>query len=104
MASSIVATVVIAWVFNGTGGQRAADHVAARGEQHRLRGLLLADVLRADSVRQSWLLAAAWSAMAIGVVAIFGPQHLSRHHRKVQVDDRGSPAAHASTSLRTAQI
>jgi hypothetical protein len=36
----------------------------------------------ADSVRQSWLLALVWAAMAILVIAIFGPADLSRKHHK----------------------
>ena len=36
----------------------------------------------ADSVRLGWLLAAVWCAVAIVVVVVYGPQHLSRKHRK----------------------
>jgi predicted exporter len=36
----------------------------------------------ADSVRQAWLFAALWCAVAIVVVVWAGPKHLSRKHRK----------------------
>jgi hypothetical protein len=35
-----------------------------------------------DSVRQSWMLAATWCAVAIVVVVVAGPAHLSRKHKK----------------------
>jgi hypothetical protein len=35
-----------------------------------------------DSIRQSWLLALVWTVVAILVIAITGPTHLSRKHRK----------------------
>jgi len=36
----------------------------------------------ADLLRMSWLLAAGWCVAAIVVVVVYGPQHLSRKHRK----------------------
>jgi len=36
----------------------------------------------ADSVRQSWLLAVVWCVVAIAVVIVAGPKHLSRKHKK----------------------
>jgi hypothetical protein len=36
----------------------------------------------ADSVRDAWLFAALWCATAVVVVIVYGPQHLSREHRK----------------------
>jgi hypothetical protein len=35
-----------------------------------------------DSVRQAWLSAALWCAVAIVVVVVYGPEHFSRKHRK----------------------
>ena len=40
----------------------------------------------ADSMRQSWLLAALWCAVAIVVVIVAGPAHLLRKHSK-QVEE-----------------
>jgi hypothetical protein len=36
----------------------------------------------ADSVRQSWMLAVVWCVVAIVVVMVAGPKHLSRKHPK----------------------
>jgi hypothetical protein len=33
-------------------------------------------------VRRAWLEAALWCAVAIVVIVVYGPQHLSRKHRK----------------------
>ena len=49
----------------------------------------------ADSVTQSWLEAVLWWAVAVVVVVVAGPEHLSRSHRK-QVEPVGPAAADAS--------
>jgi hypothetical protein len=40
----------------------------------------------ADSVRQGWLYAALWCAVAVVSVVVCGPQHLSRNHSKQEED------------------
>jgi hypothetical protein len=40
----------------------------------------------ADSIRDAWLFAALWCVVAIVVVVVYGPQHLSRKHRKQEED------------------
>ena len=47
----------------------------------------------ADSVRQSWLLAAVWCAVAIVVVILAGPAHLSRTHKKQEKKGTEKPSA-----------
>jgi hypothetical protein len=36
----------------------------------------------ADSVNQAWLRQGLWLVVAIVVVVVYGPEHLSRKHRK----------------------
>jgi hypothetical protein len=36
----------------------------------------------ADSVNQAWLRLALWGLVAIVLVVVYGPQHLSRRHHK----------------------
>jgi hypothetical protein len=45
----------------------------------------------ADSVRQAWLFAALWCAVAIVVVVVAGPAHLSRKHQKQEEPSEVSP-------------
>jgi hypothetical protein len=40
----------------------------------------------ADSVRQGWFYAALWCAVAVVLIVVYGPQHLSRTHHKQEED------------------
>jgi hypothetical protein len=78
---------VLTWVYNGTGGSvlivmlfHAMFNTISGGTIiPALSPLAFSGV---DSVRQSWLLAAVWCAVAVAVVMWAGPKHLSRKHKK----------------------
>ena len=76
-------TLVLTWVYNGTGGSVLIVMLF-----HAMFNAVSASFISplafsgADSVRQSWLLAAVWCAVAIAVVMWAGPKHLSRKLHK----------------------
>ena len=80
-------TLVLTWVYNGTGGS-VLIVMLFHAMFNTISGGTIIPALSplafsgADSVRQSWLLAAVWCAVAVAVVVVAGPKHLSRKHRK----------------------
>jgi membrane protease YdiL (CAAX protease family) len=73
-------TVMFTWLFNNTGGS-----VLIAMLMHAMintGGFFTAMFSGADSVRQGWLLVALWWAVAIAVVIVTRPEHLSRKYRK----------------------
>jgi uncharacterized protein len=79
------AVIVFNWVFNNTGGSVLLI-MLMHAANNAVSGSFFSPMFTgADSVRQSWLLAAVWTAAALAIVAIFGPQHLSRHRTKVEI-------------------
>jgi membrane protease YdiL (CAAX protease family) len=79
------AVIVFNWVFNNTGGSVLLI-MLMHGANNAVSGSFFSPMFTgAYSVRQSWLLAAVWTAAALAIVAIFGPQHLSRHRTKVEI-------------------
>lgn len=80
-------TLVLTWVYNGTGGSvlivmlfHAMFNTISGGSI--IPALSPLAFSGADSVRQSWLLAAVWCAVAVAVVMWAGPKHLSRKLHK----------------------
>jgi hypothetical protein len=74
--------VVYTWLFNNTGGSvllvmlfHTMNNVISGGFFHAMFS-------GADWVRQGWLLVALWCAVAVVVVVVDGPEHLSRKHTK----------------------
>ena len=76
-------TLVLTWVYNGTGGSVLIVMLF-----HAMFNTVSVSFISplafsgADSVRQSWLLAAVWCAVAVAVVMWAGPKHLSRKLHK----------------------
>jgi membrane protease YdiL (CAAX protease family) len=75
-------TLVLTWVYNGTGGSVLIVMLF-----HAMFNTVSASFISpmfsgADSVRQSWLLAAVWCAVAAIVVVVNGPEHLSRKYTR----------------------
>jgi membrane protease YdiL (CAAX protease family) len=78
----VAAVIVFNWVFNNAKGSvliimlmHAANNAAS--------GSFFSPMFSgADSVRQSWMLALVWTVMAILVIVISGPTHLSRKYHK----------------------
>src|SRR5918994_984380 len=76
-------TLVLTWVYNGTGGS-VLIVMLFHAMFNTVSGSFISPMgfSGADSVRQSWLLAAVWWAVAGAVVVGAGAKHLSRKHRK----------------------
>ena len=89
-------TLVLTWVYNGTGGS-VLIVMLFHAMFNTVSGSFISPLAfsGADSVRQSWLLAAVWCAVAVAVVMWAGPKHLSRTHHKQEdpVQPEGSTAS-----------
>jgi uncharacterized protein len=77
-----VQSVVYAWLFNNTGGSvllvmlfHTMNNVISGGYFHAMFS-------GAEWVRMGWLLVALWCAVAVIVVVVNGPKHLSRNRAK----------------------
>ena len=86
-------TLVLTWVYNGTGGS-VLIVMLFHAMFNTVSGSFISPLAfsGADSVRQSWLLAAVWCAVAVAVVMWAGPKHLSRKlHKQEEGAERSSP-------------
>ena len=102
LVSIIGAAILFNWVFNNTDGSVLLIMVM-HAANNAVSGSFFAPMFTgADSVRQSWLLAAMWVAAALAIVAIFGPEHLSRHRSKVEVAEP-AVVTNAQTTTITAK-
>jgi uncharacterized protein len=84
--------IVFNWVFNNANGSVLIImliHAMNNTVSGSFFGPMFSGV---DSVRFSWLYAALWCAVAIVVVVVAGPAHLSRKHAK-QVEVAAEPEA-----------
>jgi len=78
----IAVSVVVTWVFNNAEGS-VLIVMLLHAMNNTISGSFFSPMFSgADSVRQSWLLAALWWAVAVMVVVATGPEHLSRKHTK----------------------
>jgi uncharacterized protein len=76
------AVIIFNWVFNNANGSVLIIMVM-HAMNNAISGSFFFPMFSgADSVRQGWLLAALWCAVAIVVVLWAGPAHLSRKHHK----------------------
>jgi uncharacterized protein len=74
--------IVFNWVFNNADGS-VLIIMLMHAMNNTISGSFIGPMFSGvDSVRQAWLYAALWCAVAIVVVVVYGPQHLSRKHRK----------------------
>jgi membrane protease YdiL (CAAX protease family) len=90
------AVVVFNWVFNNANGS-VLIIMLMHAMNNAFSGSFFFPIFSgADSVRQSWLLAAVWCAVAIMVVLWAGPAHLSRKHKKQE--EKGAEAPGATTA------
>jgi membrane protease YdiL (CAAX protease family) len=86
----LAAVIVVNWVFNNARGSVLIVMVL-HAANNTISGSFFSPMFSgADSVRQSWLLALVWWVMAILVIAISGPTHLSRKHSR-QMDGADEP-------------
>jgi membrane protease YdiL (CAAX protease family) len=90
IVSILAWTLVLTWVYNGTGGSVLIIMLF-----HAMFNTVSVSFISplafsgADSVRQSWLLAAVWCAVAVAVVMWAGPKHLS-HKLHKQEEEGGA--------------
>jgi membrane protease YdiL (CAAX protease family) len=78
----IAAAIVSTWLFNGAEGSVLLLMLMHAMNNTVSGGFFSPMFSGADSVRQSWLLAAVWCAVAIVMVVVAGPRHLSRRNKK----------------------
>jgi CAAX protease family protein len=78
----LAAVVVFNWVFNNANGSVLLIMIMHAANNSASGSFFSPMFTGADSVRQSWLLAAVWTVIAILVIAIAGPTDLSRKHAK----------------------
>ena len=78
----LAGVIIYNWVFNSANGS-VLIIMLMHAMNNTVSGSFFSPMFSgADSVRQSWLLAAVWCAVAIVVVIVAGPKHLSRKHPK----------------------
>jgi membrane protease YdiL (CAAX protease family) len=88
--------IVFNWVFNNSNGS-VLLLMLMHAMNNTISGSFIGPMFSgADSVRQSWLFAALWCAVAIVVVVVYGPQHLSRKHHK-QEEDPAQPEVYTAS-------
>jgi hypothetical protein len=84
LGSIVGATVVIAWVFNGSGGSVLLT-MLLHATNNTVSGALFGRLFSGpDAVTQGWLLSGLWCLAALAVVA--GPARLSRRERVPGID------------------
>ena len=92
-------TIVLTWVFNSTGGS-VLIVMLFHAMNNTISGHFFSRMFSgADSVSQSLLLAVVWCAVALVVVIVTGPEHLSRKHRK-QEERAPEPTADTPAEVR----
>lgn len=85
-------TVVLTWLFNNTSGSVLLAMLMHNTNNVISGGFFSAMFSDADWVRQGWLLAVLWCAVAIAVVAATGPRSLSRKHARQEEPPGTGPA------------
>src|SRR5215213_5372518 len=74
--------IVFNWVFNNAHGS-VLILMLMHAMNNTFSGSFIGPMFSgADSVRSAWLVAGLWCAVALVVVVVAGPAHLSRKHRK----------------------
>src|SRR5215211_3828074 len=79
---SFIWSPVYAWLFNNANGSVLIVMLFHNMNNSFSSGFVGQMFSGADSVNQAWLRLALWCVVAIVVVVVYGPQHLSRKHRK----------------------
>jgi uncharacterized protein len=79
-------TVVLTWLFNNSRGSVLLA-MLMHAMNNTISGSFFGPMFSgADSVRQGWFYAALWCAVAVVLIVVYGPQHLSRTHHKQEED------------------
>jgi uncharacterized protein len=74
--------IVYTWLFNNANGSVLIVMLFHNMNNIFSSGFVGQMFSGADSVNQAWLRLALWCVVAIVLVVVYGPQHLSRKHRK----------------------
>jgi membrane protease YdiL (CAAX protease family) len=78
----LAGVIIYNWVFNSANGS-VLIIMLMHAMNNTVSGNFFSPMFSgADSVRQSWMLAVVWCVVAIVVVMVAGPKHLSRKHPK----------------------
>jgi uncharacterized protein len=88
-------TVVFAWLYNNTQGSVLLA-MLMHATSNTISGEFVSQMFSgADSVNQAWLRGALWCVVAIVVVIVAGPAHLSRKHKKQE--EKGAAESRVTT-------
>jgi membrane protease YdiL (CAAX protease family) len=99
----IAAVVVFNWVFNNANGS-VLIIMLMHATNNTISGSFFSQMFSgADSVRQSWMLAVVWCVVAIVVVFVAGPAHLSREHEKQEEPPESETAASTASQTQRAK-
>jgi uncharacterized protein len=91
--------IVFNWVFNNANGS-VLILMLMHAMNNTISGSFISPMFSgADSIRDAWLYAALWCAVAIVVVVVYGPQHLSRKHHKQEEDPAQPEGSTASPRI-----
>jgi membrane protease YdiL (CAAX protease family) len=77
----IVWTITFTWLFNNSRGSVLLA-MLMHAMNNTISGAFNQMFSGADAVSQAWLYTALWGVVAIVLVVVYGPTHLSRKHRK----------------------
>ena len=94
-------TVVFTWLFNNTRGSVLLA-MLMHAMSNTVSGSFVSQMFSGtDSVNQGWLRGALWCAVALAVVVVTGPAHLSRKHPKrlLGVDESSQAVAESAGPL-----
>ena len=82
MVQLIAWTVVFAWLYNNTQGSVLLA-MLMHAMSNTIGGSFVSQMFSgADSANLAWLRGGLWCVVAIVLVFVYGPEHLSRKHRK----------------------
>ncbi|MDQ3928226.1 MAG: CPBP family intramembrane metalloprotease [Chloroflexota bacterium] len=96
----IAVSVVFTWVFNNASGSVLIVMLMHAMNNTISGGFFSPMFSGAESVSQSWFLAAVWCAVAIVVIVAAGPAHLSRKHKKQEEPSQGEPVGSAASQTQ----
>jgi membrane protease YdiL (CAAX protease family) len=98
----LAAVVVFNWVFNNANGS-VLIIMLMHAMNNTISGSFFSPMFSgADSVRQSWLLTAAWCVAAIVAILWAGPAHLSRKYTK-QEEEPSQSESEAKSAPQTSE-
>jgi len=75
-------SIVFTWLFNNANGSVLIVMLFHNMNNSFSSGFVGQMFSGADSVNQAWLRLGLWLVVAIVVCVVYGPEHLSREHRK----------------------